>query len=187
MKITLNDVNKMMAYLLTMGCKAPTAWAHIDKESIAPLWLDVLGDITAEDLQHATREYLRGPDATWFPSPGGILALIPSEAMASIDTSDETWGETVENVARLGRYQKPEVFHEDPEENYKIAAGISACGGWKALCNMEQSEVMAQRASFRAAYKSAKLKAKLVRQQPSLANSSPLKALVDRAGDSENK
>ena len=180
--ITLSDVNKMMAYLLTMGCKAPAGWAHVDKASIAPLWLDVLGDITPEDLQHATREYLRGPDATWFPSPGGLLALIPSEAMASIDTSDETWGDTVANVARLGSYQQPSVFHEDPEENYKIAAGISACGGWKALCAMEQSQVMAQRASFRAAYKSAKLRAKLVKHQPSLANSSPLKALVDRIG-----
>ncbi len=180
MKITTNDINKMFAYLLTMGCKAPLAWATIDSKTIAPLWLEILGDLEIEELEHATREYLRSKDAVWFPSAGQLLALIPSRALAAIDDSDQVWGATISNVARLGRYQKPEQFHEDPEENYKIAAGVSACGGWQALCNMEQSEAMAHRASFRAAYRAAKLRAKITNGRPALANSPELKALINK-------
>lgn len=88
------------------------------------------------------------------------MAHVPSrkaaERLESLEEGDEVFGEVLELVRARGSYWHPgpEDFHEDKPRSRAIWAGVRAAGGWRVLCNSGDRELMANRAAFRAAFKS---------------------------------
>jgi hypothetical protein len=172
---------KTIALLFTTleagGVKLPESFQSDTGWNLAlELWSGVLGDVSPDDLVHAVSAYLRLPHSprfpTPFPSPGQVLQLLPGRK--TFDDADATWGEVWSLAGRRGRANPPvpatqlreqlreetstrtswSFDPEDVERDEAIRIGVQAVGGWRSLCLLDESSVVAARASFRGAYRS---------------------------------
>jgi hypothetical protein len=168
---------KTIALLFTTleagGVKLPESFQSDTGWNLAlELWSGVLGDVSPDELVHAVSAYLRLPHSprfpTPFPSPGQVLQLLPGRK--TFDDADATWGEVWSLAGRRGRANPPvpasqlgeetsrgtswSFDPEDVERDEAIRIGVQAVGGWRSLCLLDESSVVAARASFRGAYRS---------------------------------
>mgnify|MGYP003628197062 CR=1 FL=1 len=171
-------VRTMFATLLMAGCRPPETWATMDREAAVTLWHTLLSDLTDDILTQAVIGYMRSPDAKWWPTAGALLALTPEKQLEQIDDSDEAWSATIGMIRRYGRGRRPPKYHNDGSKHARIKAGIGACGGWVALCNAQESTIIAHRASFRAAYRSCKVRAVINKEQRAIETVFPMHKLL---------
>ena len=175
-------IRTMFATLLMAGCRPPETWATLDREHAVSLWQTLLGDTNSDQLTKAVLAYLRTPEAKWWPTAGALLTLLPERQLEDIDDSDEAWSQTLRMIRRYGRVNKPEQYHDNPVKHARIKAGIGACGGWSALCLANTDSLMTHRASFRAAYRSAKLRYTKTQEIKAIENIFPMHKLIGEIG-----
>ena len=82
-------------------------------EATVQLWEMLLGDLPDRSLEAATVAHLRSPNAHFFPIPGNLLALIPSQRAAP-DDAEEAW----EELARSVRGVAMLVLYPNQDERY---------------------------------------------------------------------
>jgi hypothetical protein len=128
------------------------------------VWAEDLADVTDDDLDALGRAYARSGER-WWPTPGQLLALGRRTATASdaMATPDAAWGHVLAGMGtRWGYYRWPwsgegeptagrQPLHDDPVIDAALWAGVSAVGGWVAMCHGDPDNA-ANRAAFRAAY-----------------------------------
>lgn len=128
---------------------------------VAATWSEALKDIEDSELSEATLALVLEDEERWWPTIATVRGKVPRiaqrRAINNVDTADQAWGDLVELVKSKGSYRPPfgpGDLASDPQRAKAMWRGLSAIGGWSTLCRMNESEHMAARASFRAAYRS---------------------------------
>lgn len=120
-------------------------------QATAEVWYQVLGDLTAEQLQQAIVTALRSYKFAGFPPVGQIREWAGAGAGSTEDAAAIAWSKVLRAMRLIGGYQS--VEWDDPAIPFAID---SVAGGWNSLCEMQSSELHSfGRAKFIAAYKSA--------------------------------
>lgn len=168
--------HKLMASEVAGGPKTPETFKLAVDD-----WVDILADVTDEDLANAYRGYRRDPKACQFwPQPGTLMSYAPGRK-PPVDDSAEAWGEASAWIqdstnamgilypsarSRLapwaeGAPVRPGDPPRDPIRDAAIRAGVKTMGGAIALLNLGDPHLStdtlpALRKAFRDAYASAK-------------------------------
>lgn len=157
---TKDGIGAAFRLLKAAGIRTPEAWSTPEaKREAIDVWVSTLADVSDEELTGAARAYLRQP-SPWWPTPGALLALLPSRQVEALDTADIAWALVRHEMARHGRDYPPggpdwrgRPWDFPADQRGPIHAGIAAVGGWRALSMVEDDDP-APRASFRSAYRS---------------------------------
>jgi hypothetical protein len=112
--------------------------------------------------------YLRTPDSTWWPAPGRLLALTPGRAAEEIDDAPEAWAFVMKVISERGRDRPPPkdwAPFQDSARDEALRSALKTVGSWYDLCSLEISVLETSiRASFRDAYRAARQRQRLARQ-----------------------
>lgn len=144
---------KKCRIVITTGGPGPN-----ELRDLAAAWAELLHDVTDAELHDAVTAHLRSP-TPWWPTPGQLLALVPSRRMEALDDADTAWGEALRLVSAWGgrRLEDPATWERArPSDERRAAAmleGVKALGGWVVLGMSTADEHTAMRASFRTAYR----------------------------------
>jgi hypothetical protein len=149
--------NKLLASDVAGGPRTPEG-IHVAVED----WVDLLSDVTDDELVTAYRVYRRDSKACqYWPQPGTLIDRIPSRAIAALDDADDAWAEVEREWIRHGSaivFGRPYVpsWIGGPREQ-TIAAGLVAVNGLRGLTTLsgETAKSFARR-DFLAAYRTAK-------------------------------
>ena len=130
----------------------------------AQLWTVLFGDLPDATLGAAVIAHLRSPKAHFFPQPGNLLALIPSQRGA-VDDAEEAWTELagkVQGVAMLVLYpNQDERYHHgvlrlqgNGDRCKAQLAWLDSRGGPRSLIQMDQRGLDFARSDFLRSYRS---------------------------------
>lgn len=159
MTITRDDILQLFEQLTTMGLRIPPE-VNSNLEMAADGYLLVLGDLSPEDLRGALFAFARSGKQFW-PSAPEFRSLAPRLASTKQDRSEEAWGLLMRMMGSPGcdRLEQMQVAGEawlqDTEMDRRMKHAAQAAGGVRHLGRCDISEQMANRASFRAAYREA--------------------------------
>ena len=130
--------------LTASGIEAPP-----DLDATLAAWTLVLEGMPDDTLTNATAAWLRSPESRFgkWPTPGALLHVV------TVDDADEAWGLALRHLQRRNSVMGCPPLCEDPGLAAMIDAAVQGCGGWTALGLTHDKQMMAQRASFRAAYR----------------------------------
>lgn len=118
----------------------PTLAAKVDVEAMTLVWGMALMDLDPDDVQAAVVELSK--TERYFTSIADIRARVVARHHGEARIGIEAWGDVTRELKRVGRYGRP-VFH-DPA----IAIVLADVGGWSAVCDMTNGEVMSMRSRF---------------------------------------
>lgn len=94
------------------------------------MFCSAIGDISAEDLDRAIAQHLRGPNGRFFPSPGDLLAILnPTHTLQ--EAANECLGRIVTAVAKFG-YNDPAGAREYLGE--LVWSALPGGVGWREFC-----------------------------------------------------
>ena len=168
--ITRVHIQQLFSLLEAGGCRRPrTLDSNEFLEAAAILWSVVLADLEPYEMVAAAMAFLRGPDSSWWPTPGRILTLVPGRAADEIDDAPEAWAFVMKALQDRGRDRPPPddwspFKNGDRDEALRWA--LKAIGSWRDLCVQETSVLeTSTRASFRDAYRAARQRKRLARQE----------------------
>ena len=131
-------------------------------------WARYLEEVSDHDLQEAIHRVVLTRYANSWPTIGSVLNQLPRnqnlKRLAALDDADEIFGQVLELVGKRGHMRPPQAheYDDDAARSRAIAAGVRAAGGWKALCMQTEFTQAANRAAFRAAYKSNREKSEIL-------------------------
>jgi hypothetical protein len=168
--ITAAHIHQLFALLEAGGCRPPRSLDSDEfLDAAVALWSVVLADLEPEDVVAAAIGYLREPDSSWWPTPGRILTLAPGRAAAEIDDAPEAWALVMKEIRERGRERPPPkdwAPFNDPDRDEALRWALKTAGCWYDLCLQEIGVLETSiRASFRDAYRSARQRQRIARQE----------------------
>lgn len=148
------------------------------------VWVALTQDAAPRELLAAGLLWLRQDRKGFWPTPGQVLQILQDARKLETLDGDAAWGEVLRAIRRYGTRarpvrspmdleealaewaargntdrswsdSKPFLLHEDPTTAAALFAGVEALGGWGRACKTSEDTAMADRASFRAAYRTA--------------------------------
>lgn len=167
-----HDVAVAFATFEAAGCRAPASHGSDEGLDFAlRVWLSVLSDVDRFELLELVIAYVRTPGSKWWPTPGQLLGLRKDAS----DDAVEQWGRILRLIGKHGRERPPTArsllpqlpdlpapglpvwcLDDDPEVDRAMHAGLSAIGGWRVACLIDEREQITHRAAFRDAYRGAR-------------------------------
>ena len=131
-------------------------------------WARYLVEVPDQELEQAIHRLILTRYTNAWPTIGSLLNQLPRnqsiKRLAALDDADEIFGQVLQLVGKRGHMSPPREleYDADPARSRAIAAGVRAAGGWRVLCTQTEHTQTANRAAFRAAYKSNREKAEIL-------------------------
>ena len=115
------------------------------KPETPELYLQLLGDIPADELKPAVLQSVSEAGRKFAPSVGEIRGMVSQMRMsvANVPSAYEAWQEVLSEIRSTGSYRRPEFKHPLVERAVETM-------GWRNLCLSENQ--VADRARFLQAY-----------------------------------
>lgn len=158
MTITRDDIITLFDQLAGMGLRVPPA-VDADPATAANSYHLVLGDLSRADLGGALMAFARSGNRFW-PSAPELRAMVPREAAAKQDRSEEAWGLLLRMMGSPGsrelqrRLGDGEPWVQDPDLDRRMKHACTSVGGPLVLGRAHEDTLVAHRASFRRAFQS---------------------------------
>lgn len=96
-------------------------------------------------IESAIGKHLRNPDnGTWMPKIADIIKMIEGN---TADMAVVAWKKVIDAISRVGQYQS--IAFDDP----LIHAAIDGIGGWPALCQLPETELVFVQKRFEQIYR----------------------------------
>jgi hypothetical protein len=152
---------------LVRNIRAPGVPTVDELPDLAADWMVLLQDITDADMDAAVVAWIRESGPFW-PTPGQLLALVPSRRAVQVDDAERAWAETkrwIETRSRAGiegngtmtgyTYRDPAPGDLDPNDEARDTAMREALGRGGAAEHMrgQVSDEQWRAKRFRDAYR----------------------------------
>lgn len=132
--------------LMTMQVSFPNFRIE-NKEQAILVWSEMLGDVSAEDVNRALAKFIMADTKGFAPSIGQLRALIFDSPSALSD--GEAW-DLVYNALCNSNYHAQEEFNKLPEDVRRAVGGADTLRSWAA---MDSEAVTVAESNFKRSYR----------------------------------
>lgn len=101
-------------------------------ESMPASWSDVFADVSGDDVMTAAKVYARS-GSKFFPSTGELFEILEVNDPISSVTEAQLWTRIRRQIGNVGTNGRPELS----DLEWEVVNGL---GGWRVMCQAEESD-----------------------------------------------